>query len=39
MGGIEWEALPTVAEILGIDDTEMLIYQLTVIRDHERPEE
>jgi len=34
MGGIDWAALPVVAEILGIDDIETLVVQLVAIRDH-----
>ena len=34
MGGeINWSAIPVLVEILGIDDPEQLIYQLTQIRD------
>jgi hypothetical protein len=34
MGGLDWTALPTVAEMLGVEDVELLIVQLTTIRDH-----
>lgn len=34
MGGLDWAALPIVAEMLGIEDVETLIMQLTIIRDH-----
>lgn len=38
MGGIEWDALPTVCEILGIDDVEILVQGLVAIREfHNRP--
>ena len=33
MGGIDWSALPVVAEILGIDDIETFVVQLVAIRD------
>lgn len=36
MGGMDWQALPTVAAMLGIEDVETWIVQLTVIRDHGR---
>ena len=32
---IDWQGLPIVCELLGIDDIENLLSQLTVIRDHE----
>jgi len=31
---MDWSAIPVVAEILGYADIELLIAQLTVIRDH-----
>lgn len=33
MAGIEWAAVPFVAELLGADDLEVLVRQLLVIRD------
>lgn len=33
MGGLDWNALPVVVEMLGIGDVEMLIAQLCVMRD------
>lgn len=33
MRGIDWSALPVVAEIIGIDDIDGLIAQLLLIRD------
>lgn len=37
MGGqIDWAGLPLVADLLGVDDLEMLITQLLTIRDHGR---
>ena len=37
-GGMEWAAIPVVADLLGVRDVERLIYQMTIIRDHHRPE-
>lgn len=34
MGGMDWAALPVVAEILGIDDIETLVAQLVTLREH-----
>lgn len=36
MGGLDWAALPIVAEMLGIDDVEKLVVQLVTIRDKDR---
>lgn len=36
MGGLDWAAVPTVAEVIGIDDIEMLIVRLAAIRDWQR---
>lgn len=36
MGGLDWQALPLVADLLGIDDLELLVMQLVVIRDSQR---
>jgi len=37
MGGqVEWTALDTVAELLGIEDIDMLIYQLAAIRTYQQ---
>jgi len=33
MGGIDWAALPVVAEMLGVNDIEGLVTDLTAIRD------
>lgn len=33
MVGLDWAALPVVVELLGIDDVELLIEQLMLIRD------
>lgn len=30
---LDWAGLPTVAALLGVDDEETLIYDLTTIRD------
>lgn len=38
MGGLVWEALPVVCEILGVDDPELLIRQLVVIRERQGAE-
>jgi hypothetical protein len=32
MGGIDWTALPIVAEMLGVDDVDQLILDLVTIR-------
>lgn len=36
MGGLDWAALPLVAEILGYDDIEKLIAQLVCLRDSQK---
>jgi len=36
MGGLDWTALPTVLDMLGIDDPEPLIHELIALRDHGR---
>ena len=37
MGGqIDWSGLPLVADLLGIEDLEMLITQLATLRDFQR---
>jgi hypothetical protein len=33
MGGMEWAALETVAEMLGVEDVELFVVRLTTIRD------
>jgi hypothetical protein len=33
MGGIDWNALPVVAEMLGVEDVETLILNLIQIRE------
>ena len=33
LGGLDWQGLPVVAEMLGVEDVELLIHQLTAIRD------
>ena len=33
MGGFDWAALPTVVDLLGIRDPDILIHQLVTIRD------
>lgn len=39
MAGIDWAALPVIAEMLGIDDIETLVLQLVAIRDAQRERE
>lgn len=34
MGGLDWSALPLIVELLGVQDPETLILNLTTIRDH-----
>ncbi|MCP5009050.1 MAG: hypothetical protein GY942_03625 [Aestuariibacter sp.] len=34
MGGLDWQALPVVCDVLGVADPESLINQLVVMRDH-----
>ncbi len=36
MGGIDWAALPVVAELMGITDIEALIADLATIRDWQK---
>ena len=37
MGGqIDWAGLPLVADLLGLDDLEMLVEQLAALRDWQR---
>ena len=36
MGGLDWAALPMVCDLLGIHDLEPLVFQLLMIRDHNR---
>lgn len=36
MGGIDWAALPHVAEMLGYQDIELMVAQLAAIRDFQR---
>lgn len=33
MGGLDWTALPIVAELLGAEDLDLLVAQLVTIRD------
>ena len=33
LGGLDWAGLPVVAEVLGVDDIEWLVDQLTIIRE------
>lgn len=34
MGGIDWSAVPLLAELYGVEDHEMLIERLIVIKLH-----
>ena len=34
MGGLDWTALPIVVDLLGVEDVETLVVQLTTLRDH-----
>jgi hypothetical protein len=34
MGGIDWSGLDVAAEMFGVDDLEMLVERLTVIKAH-----
>lgn len=34
MGGLDWQALPIVVDMLGISDPEDLIMQLVAVREH-----
>ncbi len=36
MGGLDWQALPIVIDMLGILDPEDLIMQLVTVREHSR---
>lgn len=38
MGGLDWAALPLVADLLGADDMERLVTELAAIRDFQREE-
>ncbi len=35
MGGLDWNALPVILDIFGIEDVETYVRQLTAIRDHQ----
>lgn len=35
MGGIQWDALPIIIELLGIDDVALFIEHLTIIRNYQ----
>lgn len=37
-GGMDWAAIPIVADLLGVRDAEHLIYQMSAIREHMRSE-
>lgn len=36
MGGLDWAAVPTVVDLIGVNDIEMLLVQLAAIRDWQR---
>jgi hypothetical protein len=36
MGGLNWSALPIVAEMIGVEDIELLIEQLVIIRNKQK---
>jgi hypothetical protein len=36
MGGLNWSALPIVVELIGVDDVELLIEQLVIIRNKQK---
>jgi hypothetical protein len=36
MGGLNWTALPIVAELIGVEDVELLIEQLVIIRNKQK---
>lgn len=36
MGGLDWNALPVVAEMLGVRDVESFIIALAALRDWQR---
>lgn len=35
MGGLDWAALPIVADFFGYEDIEILVAQLVAIRNHQ----
>ena len=35
MGGLDWAALPVVAELLGVRDPDLLIHTLVAIRNRQ----
>lgn len=39
MGGLDWSALPTVAEMVGFKDIEILVAQLSTVRDFQNEQE
>jgi len=36
MRGIDWQALPILAAMYGVEDVELLIHQLLAIREHKQ---
>jgi hypothetical protein len=39
MGGIDWNGLPLAVACFGVDDLEALIDDLTVIKNHTKPDD
>jgi hypothetical protein len=39
MGGLNWAALPVVAEMLGVDDVDRLVRDLVTMRNHFKAED
>jgi len=35
MGGLDWQALPLVIELLGIEDVDVFVTLLIALRDHQ----
>ena len=38
MAGLDWNALPVVCEVLGVEDVERLVQQLLILRNAMREE-
>lgn len=39
LGGLDWQGIEAVAELLGIEDVDMLIHQLAALRDYQRKDD
>jgi hypothetical protein len=37
LGGLDWNGLPVVAEMLGIEDVDQLVRDLVTIRQYQAP--